>query len=90
MTGLSGASLPWLAGSLILVIALCLLRRPLGTLMRLTARTGVGLAFLSLFAPLGNFLGLGLGVNLFNALILGVLGTPGFGLLMLLKWTLRT
>ena len=90
MTGLSGASLPWLAGSLMLVIALCLLRRPLGTLMRLSARTGVGLAFLSLFAPLGNFLGLGLGVNLFNALVLGVLGAPGFGLLMLLKWTLRT
>lgn len=90
MTGLSGLSLPWLAGSLGVVIALCLLRRPLGTLMRLTARAGAGLAFLSLFAPLGNFLGLGLGVNLFNALVLGLLGAPGFGLLMLLKWTLRT
>lgn len=87
--GLS-ASLPWLAGSLLLLLALCLLRRPLGSLLRLLARTGVGLAFLSLLAPLGNFLGVGLGVNLFNALVLGVFGVPGFGLLMLLKWTLRT
>ena len=85
-----GPTLPWLAGCFVLVIALCLLRRPLGSLLRLTARTGVGLAFLSLFAPLGNCLGLGLGVNLFNALVLGALGVPGFGLLMLLKWTLHT
>ena len=83
-------SLPWLAGSLLLVLALCLLRRPLRSLLRLLARTGVGLAFLSLFAPLGNFLGVGLGVNLFNALVLGLFGAPGFGLLMLLKWTLHT
>lgn len=90
MTGLLGPSLPWLAGSLGVVIALCLLRRPLGTLVRLAARTGVGLAFLSLFSPLGHFLGLTLGVNLFNAVVLGTLGVPGFGLLMLLKWTLHT
>lgn len=88
--GALSASLPWLAGSLLLLLALCLLRRPLGSMLRLLARTGAGLAFLSLFAPLGNFLGVGLGVNLFNALVLGVLGAPGFGLLMLLKWTLRT
>ena len=30
-----------------------------------------------------------LGVNLFNALILGILGIPGFGLLMMLNWALR-
>lgn len=84
-----GASLPWLAGSLIFVLALCVLRRPLGTLLRLAGRTGAGFAFLSLFAPIGKILGIGLGVNLLNALTLGLLGVPGFGLLMLLRWTLR-
>lgn len=79
-----------LLGGLLLVLGLCLLRRPLGSLLRLTARTGMGLAFLSLFAPVGNFLGVGLGVNLFNALVLGAFGVPGFGLLMMLKWALRT
>jgi len=81
---------PLLLGGLLLLLALCLLRRPLGSLLRLTARTGVGLAFLSLFAPLGKLLGVGLGVNLFNALVLGAFGVPGFGLLMMLKWALRT
>ena len=37
-----------------------------------------------------NQIGLGLGVNLVNALILGVLGVPGLGLLLMLQWVLRT
>ena len=70
-------------------MALALLRQPLGALLRLAGRTGLGLCFLALFAPIGQFLGAGLGVNLFNALILGFLGAPGFGLLMMLNWALR-
>ena len=50
---------------------------------------GVGLAFLAVFAPVGQFLGANLGINLFNALILGALGVPGFGLLMMLNWVLQ-
>lgn len=80
---------PWLLGSLAAVVALALLWRPLVALVRLLGRTGVGLAFLALFAPVGEFLGVSLGVNLLNALVLGVLGVPGFGLLMLLCWVLR-
>lgn len=80
---------PWLLGSLAAVVALALLWRPLTALVRLLARTGVGLAFLALFAPLGELLGMGLGVNLFNALVLGIFGVPGFGLLMLLRWVLH-
>lgn len=81
--------LPWLAGSLGLVVALALLWRPLGGLMRLAGRTGVGLAFLALFSSVGHLVGATLGVNLFNALVLGVLGVPGFGLLLLTQWLLR-
>lgn len=83
------STLPWFLGSLGVVMAVALLRRPLGSLLRLTGRTGLGLCFLTVFAPIGQFLGAGLGVNLFNALILGVLGAPGFGLLLLLNWALR-
>ena len=32
--------------------------------------------------------GLQLGLNLFNGLLIGVLGLPGFGLLLLLQWVL--
>ena len=39
-------------------------------------------------ARFGSALGLGLGVNLTNALVLGLLGAPGFALLCLLHWVL--
>lgn len=89
MSGMWMTTLPWLLGSVGIVVALALLRRPLGSLLRLAGRTGLGLCFLSLFAPLGQLFGAGLGVNLFNALVLGMLGAPGFGLLLMLNWALR-
>ncbi|HIY20884.1 MAG TPA: pro-sigmaK processing inhibitor BofA family protein [Candidatus Flavonifractor merdigallinarum] len=73
---------------LILLIALLALRRTVGRLLRLGARTGVGLGVLALFSQLSGMLGIHLGVNLVNALVLGVLGVPGFGLLLLLNWAL--
>ena len=83
---MTGASTPWLALGLLLLAGLALLRRPLGQLLRLAVRSSVGLAALALL----NQIGLGLGVNLVNALILGVLGVPGLGLLLMLQWVLRT
>lgn len=79
------SSLAWLAAG---GAVLLLLRRPLGRLLRLLARSGAGLAVL---AVLGHILPGGLpalGVNWVNALVLGVLGAPGLGLLLLLNWTL--
>ena len=90
MTGGTWAgSLPWVAGTLGVILALAIFRKPIRGLLRLAGRTGVGLMFLAVFSPIGQFLGAGLGVNLFNALVLGVLGAPGFGLLLMLKWVLQ-
>lgn len=89
MEGTLIQALPYVVGTLCFVTALCLLRRPLAGLLRLAGRTGAGLGFLALFAPLGRLVGASLGVNLFNALVLGALGTPGFGLLLLWNWLLR-
>ena len=75
-----------LAGAWGVAVMVALLRRPLGQLLRLAVRSSVGLAALALL----NQIGLGLGVNLVNALILGVLGVPGLGLLLMLQWVLRT
>ena len=82
-------ALPWMTAAVVGVMLLSLLRRPVAALLRLAGRTGLGLAFLTFFAPVGEFLGAALGVNLFNATVLGVLGVPGFGLLLLAKWVLR-
>lgn len=71
------------------VLLLILFRRPLGWLGRAAARSGVGLAFLWLLRGVGPLLGISLGVNLFNAAVLGVLGVPGLALLLMTQWLIR-
>ena len=79
----------WCLAGLLLCAALLLLRRPVARLLRLLLRSSVGLAALALFSQLGHLFGVQLGVNLINALVLGLLGAPGFGLLLMLQWALR-
>ena len=86
---MTGASTPWLALGLLPLAGLALLRRPLGQLLRLAVRSSVGLAVLALFSQVSPLIGVSLGVNPINALVLGVLGAPGFGLLLMLQWALR-
>ena len=64
-------ALPWIVGGLILILLLAALRRPLEWLVRLAARTGVGLAALWALSGVGGLVELHLGVNLVNALVLG-------------------
>lgn len=79
----------WCLAGLLLCAALFLLRRPVARLLRLALRSSVGLAVLALFSQIGHLIGVHLGVNLVNALVLGLLGLPGFGLLLMLQWVLR-
>ena len=81
-------ALPWIVGGLMLALALAAMRRPLGVLARLGLRTGAGLGVLWVLSLTGGALGLRLGVNLVNALVLGVLGAPGLGLLVAMDWAL--
>lgn len=82
---MSGQMLLWAAAGM---AALLLLHRPLAALLRLVLRTGVGLLCLWAFNGVGSLIGVKLGFNLFNALVLGVLGAPGLGLLLLCSWAL--
>ena len=79
----------WWAAAGAAVLLLALFRRPLEALCRLAVRSGLGLVFLWLFQGLGGLLGVRLGVNLLNSLILGALGAPGFALLLLVQWVGR-
>ena len=88
MTPLSGY-MAWCLAGLLLCAALFILRRPAARLLRLALRSSVGLAVLALFSQVGQLIGVSLGVNLVNALVLGLLGLPGFGLLLMLQWVLR-
>ena len=75
------------AGGLVLALAFC--RRPLSALCRLAVRSGLGMVFLWLFQSMGTLLGVRLGVNLLNGLVLGALGAPGFALLLMTQWVIR-
>ena len=77
----------WAAGAAAAALILC--RRPLTALCRLAVRSGLGMVFLWLFQSLGGLLGVTLGVNLLNGLVLGALGPPGFALLLMTQWITR-
>lgn len=71
-----------LAGVLLLVR----FRRLLPALIRFLARSACGYLFLSLFSTIAPSFGLILGANPFNSAVLGLLGLPGFGLLLMLRY----
>ena len=72
------------------LLALVLLRRVVAAVVKLVLRTAVGAGVLTALSHVGGVIGLNLGVNLGNALVLGVLGAPGLGLLMMLNWLVRS
>ena len=62
-----------LIGGAVLIL-LIVFRRLLGRVGRLAARSGLWLGFLWLFKIVSPLIGVSLGVNFFNAVVLGVLG----------------
>ncbi|MBR2935330.1 MAG: pro-sigmaK processing inhibitor BofA family protein [Oscillospiraceae bacterium] len=87
---MSIASFGWSVALLPVLFGLFLLRRPIGRLLHLSVRSLGGLAALVLLSPAAKLLGVTLGINWLNALVLGLLGVPGFGLLLMLQWLLQT
>lgn len=78
-------TVPVCLGGIGILVLLLLLRRPLRLLFRCLLRGAAGLGLLALcrrLLPLSVFLP---GVNWVNALVLGLLGLPGLGLLLLLN-----
>ena len=70
----------WGLGVFASLLFLIMLRKVLVKAVKLLLRTAAG----------AGALGVQLGVNLCNALVLGVLGAPGFGLLLMLNWLVRS
>ncbi len=88
MDGTLLQAMPWVLVGLLAVAVLAALRTPLKHLGKLCLRTACSLAALACLSPVGSLLGITLGVNLWNALVVGLLGVPGFGLLLMLNWAL--
>ena len=77
-----------LVGLFLLVAVVRLFRKPLKLALRVVLNSALGLGVLWLLNSTAPVTGLTLGVNWFNALTVGVLGVPGLGLLLLVKWVL--
>lgn len=71
-----------------LIALLRVFSAPLRLAVKLLTNTLLG--FLALWAVglTAEVTGITLGLNLWNALVIGVLGLPGFGLLLLMQWVL--
>ena len=76
-------------GVLILFLAVVVFRvfsTPLRLVLKVLANTLLGFGALLLLNLTTPLTGLSLGVNVLNALVVGVLGVPGLGLLLLTQW----
>ena len=71
-----------------LIALLRVFSAPLKLAVKLLVNTLLG--FLALWAVnvTAGVTGIALGVNVWNALVIGVLGLPGFALLLLIQWVL--
>lgn len=76
----------WGGAAVAALLLLVLLRRPLGALGRIAIRSGLSMVLLWLLQGVWGVLGIHLGVNLANGLVLGLLGAPGLALLLMVQW----
>jgi len=72
----------------LLLLSITIFRKPIGLLFRLLVNAIGGFLMLFLLNFLGQFFGISLGLNWFNAIIVGIFGLPGVGFLLILQWLL--
>jgi len=82
---LSVEVLIYMAGFLLLLLLLRLLRKPFRFILRILISTLLGGTGLLLLNTFGGALGISLAVNPVTALIAGVLGLPGIAALLFIK-----
>jgi inhibitor of the pro-sigma K processing machinery len=75
---------------LLLLLVLKIFTAPIKILFKLILNTILGFFALILINVFGAMIGVTIGVNLVNALVIGCLGVPGVGLLLLLRWLMIT
>lgn len=79
------AMVAYVAGAILLIIALFLLARPIKALFKVIINSALGCVGIALFNLVGGLLGLSVGLNIITALTVGILGMPGFALILFLQ-----
>lgn len=71
-----------------LIALLRVFSTPLRLVLKLLVNTLLGFPALWVVHLTAGFTGITLGLNLWNALVVAILGVPGFVLLLLIQWVL--
>lgn len=72
----------------LVVVCLRLFAAPLKLALKVVFNSALGFGALWLLNLTTTVTGLSLGLNIFNPAVIGILGVPGFGLLLLVQWVL--
>ena len=75
-----------IAGIILLIAIVRVFIAPIRVILKLCFNTLLGFAGLICLDLFGAYIGITLGVNLINAVVVGILGLPGLALLLLLRW----
>ena len=70
------------------VVCLRVFAAPLKLALKVLVNSALGCGAVWLLNLTTTVTGRSLGLNWFNALLIGILGLPGFGLLLLVQWVL--
>lgn len=85
---LSQKLLAALLAAFFLIALVRIFQRPLKLALKLLGNTLLGFLALWCVNMTAAYTGIALGVNFLNALVIGILGLPGFVLLLLTQWVL--
>ena len=85
LSALSNISSGVIVAALVLLF-LFILSKPLRLVLKIALNTGLGFVALIIINLIGEQIGVSLGVNWVNAVVVGVLGIPGVALLFFIKW----
>ena len=72
----------------LVMVCLRLFAAPLKLALKVAFNSALGFGAVWLLNLTTSVTGLSLGLSWFNAIVIGILGVPGFGLLLLMQWVL--
>lgn len=75
----------WILGSIIVYIFIWLLYSPIKAFFKIVLNSAIGTAALVIINFILSFTGFSVGVNIWTAASIGILGVPGLFLIILLK-----
>lgn len=76
----------YVAIGIAVLIVMRIFTLPVKWIFKLLLNTVLGFAGLFLVNWLGSYIGISLGINVVNAVVVGTFGIPGLILLLLLRW----